>query len=133
MLSLQYSIILLTFEVGRIWHLSLSAPRAEDHHLDESSISCRRARHVPEPKEEGPLFQSHILVHDTIMFVVPVLARFEQAFHDLPTGMRSRVRAPCRNLSSIHAQLEVVPLRMCRRRFVEAVSNPETRSYIFIS
>jgi hypothetical protein len=133
MLFLHYSIILLALKVGWAWHLPLPAPSTENLHLNESSVICCRAHFVLEPEEEGPLLQAHVFKHDTIVLVIPVVAGFEEALHDLSAGMRPCVCAPRRDLSSIHAQLEVVPLRMGRGRFGDAVPNPEACSYELMS
>ena len=61
------------------------------------------------------------------MIIVPELARIEETFHDLPARICSRIRSPRGDLSSIHEELEKVPLAIGRGPFLDVVSNPETR------
>jgi hypothetical protein len=48
------------------------------------------------------LLQSHVLIHDSVVFVIPKVARVEEAFHNLPARVFSRMRTPCRDLPPVH-------------------------------
>ena len=124
--NLHNSEWLLILKVGWFWHPPLTTSRSTYQHFDETTIVRGRTRFIFRVKEKGSRLCSHVLVRHSIELVIPPIAGLKETSHNLASRLRPGIRPPRRDMSAIHEELEVIPLRVRGSGLDDAISNPES-------
>jgi hypothetical protein len=124
--NLHNSKWLLVLKIGWLWHPPLTTSGSKYQHFDETTIIRGRTRFFFRVKEKGSRLCSHVLVRYSIELVIPPIAGLKQTSHNLASRLRPGIRPPRRDVSAIHEEFEVIPLRVRGSCLDDAISNPES-------